>query len=68
MIADVLAAGDELTSLELIHRSATELGPWNTEASEYLIFPMTGNLERLAAAGKVAEGNRDGVRTWRWAA
>lgn len=67
VITGVLAAGEELTSLELIDRSAAELGPWTAEASEYLIFPMTGNLERLAAAGQVVEGRRDGLRTWRWA-
>ncbi|WP_168211611.1 MBL fold metallo-hydrolase [Ruania zhangjianzhongii] len=68
VIAEVLAAGEELTSLELIHRSAKALGPWNAEACEYLIFPMTGNLERLTRDGRVVEGTRDGLRTWRWAA
>ena len=67
VITDVLSSGAELTSLELIHRSAAALGPWDTAAAEYLIFPMTGNLERLAAAGRVVEGDRDDLRTWRWA-
>lgn len=57
----------EMSSLELIHDAAAELGPWPREAAEYLIFPMTGNLERLARAGRVAEGWRDGTRTWKWA-
>lgn len=56
----------EMTSLELIHDAAAELGPWPHDAAEYLIFPMTGNLERLAKAGRVAEGWRDGTRTWKW--
>ncbi|UNK70517.1 MBL fold metallo-hydrolase [Microbacterium sp. H1-D42] len=69
VIAAVLTAdGEELTSLELIHRAAKDLGPWPEAAAEYLIFPMTGNLERLAAQGRVAEGDRDGIRTWRWTA
>ncbi|WP_243229096.1 MBL fold metallo-hydrolase [Microbacterium sp. CIAB417] len=65
VIADVLADGEELTSLELIHRAAPDLGPWPEPAAEYLIFPMTGNLERLVERGLVLEGERDGIRTWR---
>lgn len=68
VIADVLIDAGELTSLELIRRSAADLGPWPEAAADYLIFPMTGNLERLAARGSVVEGERDGIRTWRWAA
>jgi len=65
VIEGVLSGGEELTSLELIHRCAADLGPWGEAAAEYLIFPMTGNLERLVAQGRVAEGYRDGIRTWR---
>lgn len=61
-----LRGGEELTSLELIHRTASQLGPWEPDAAEYLIFPMTGNLERLEAGGSVASGEREGLRTWRW--
>ena len=68
VIADVLAAGEEFTSLELIRRAAADLGPWPAGAADYLIFPMTGNLERLVQQGRVVEGDRSGVRTWRWAA
>jgi len=68
VIERVLAGAEPLTSLELIRRAAADLGPWPAGALEYLIFPMTGNLERLVARGRVAEGDRDGVRTWRWAA
>jgi glyoxylase-like metal-dependent hydrolase (beta-lactamase superfamily II) len=56
----------EMTSLELIHDAAADLGPWPRDAAEYLIFPLTGNLERLSKAGRVAEGLRGGTRTWRW--
>jgi glyoxylase-like metal-dependent hydrolase (beta-lactamase superfamily II) len=68
VIEDVLTAAEDLTSLELIHRAAADLGPWPAAAAEYLIFPMTGNLERLVQQGRVVEGDRDGIRTWRWAA
>lgn len=68
VIAAALPGAGELTSLELIRRTAQELGPWPEAAADYLIFPMTGNLERLVARGMVAEGDRDGIRTWRWTA
>lgn len=67
-IERVLATGEALTSLELIRKAAADLGPWPEAAAEYLIFPVTGNLERLASRGFVAAGERDGVRTWRWTA
>ncbi|NEM91039.1 MBL fold metallo-hydrolase [Galbitalea soli] len=53
-----------MTTLELIHRVAARLGPWGPAAAEYLIFPMTGNLERMTARGTVCVGTRDGLRTW----
>lgn len=68
VIAEVLASGEALTSLELIRRGAADLGPWSEAAAEYLIFPVTGNLERLVLQGSVVEGDRDGIRTWRWVA
>lgn len=68
VITKELAQGQELTSLELIRGVAADLGPWGPGAAEYLIFPVTGNLERLVAEGKVVEGERDGTRTWRWLA
>lgn len=68
VIEKLLAGGEELTSLELIHRAAPALGPWTPAAAEYLIFPVTGNLERLVSRGSVVEGERGGIRTWRWVA
>lgn len=64
VIEEELAGGAEVTSLELIHRTSAKLGPWDPAAAEYLIFPVTGNLERLVQRGRVVEGDRDGVRTW----
>jgi len=66
--AALQTADAPLSTLELIGRTAADLGPWGAGAREYLIFPMTGNLERLAAAGRVASRERDGRRTWEWVA
>ncbi|WP_194421403.1 MBL fold metallo-hydrolase [Microbacterium abyssi] len=67
-ITQVLAGSEELTTLEIIRRCAAGLGPWDGAAADYLIFPVTGNLERLLRQHMVAEGERDGIRTWRWTA
>ena len=53
-----------LTTLEIIHRIADRVGDWGAAAGEYLIFPVTGNLERMVARGTVVVGRRDGLRTW----
>ncbi len=60
-------AAAPLTTLELIRQTAPSLGPWPEDAADYLIFPLTGNLERLVARGSVTESSRDGRRTWKWA-
>ena len=52
------------TTLEIIHRIAARVGSWGEAAGEYLIFPVTGNLERMVARGTVVVGRRDGLRTW----
>jgi glyoxylase-like metal-dependent hydrolase (beta-lactamase superfamily II) len=62
-IADALDA-DGQSTLEIIHRIAPLVGQWNESASEYLIFPVTGNLERMVARGTVAVSSRDGLRVW----
>ena len=59
--------GDALSTLELIHDIAAQVGDWPADAAEYLIFPLTGNLERLVRQGRVTVGDRDGLRTWSWA-
>ena len=62
----ITAALDEAgqSTLEIIRRIAPNVGPWDAAASEYLIFPVTGNLERLVARGAVAVSARDGLRVW----
>jgi glyoxylase-like metal-dependent hydrolase (beta-lactamase superfamily II) len=69
-IESVLRASDgALTSLELIHRIAADVGGWPAPAAEYLIFPVTGNVERMVARGTVdVTHSADGRRAWRWVA
>lgn len=63
-------AGTALTSLDLIRRIAPDVGEWSPAAADYLIFPVTGNLERLTARGLVimADATDRGHRTWTWSA
>jgi glyoxylase-like metal-dependent hydrolase (beta-lactamase superfamily II) len=65
-LATAMVDGADHTTLELIHRIAAGVGPWSPAAAEYLIFPVTGNLERMQSTGHVVCGDRDGLRTWRW--
>jgi glyoxylase-like metal-dependent hydrolase (beta-lactamase superfamily II) len=53
------------TTLEIIHGIAGSVGSWSQSAGEYLIFPVTGNLERMVARGTVVVDRRGGLRTWR---
>jgi len=67
--AALRASGGPVTSLDLIRSIATDVGPWDPAAADYLIFPVTGNLERLVERGSVTVGERaDGRRTWTWVA
>jgi len=52
------------STLEIIRRIAPSVGSWNESASEYLIFPVTGNLERMVERGTVAVSERDNLRVW----
>ncbi|WP_394771363.1 MBL fold metallo-hydrolase [Lacisediminihabitans sp.] len=63
--AELDLAAVPLTSLDLIHRIAPRVGQWSAGASEYLIFPVTGNLERMVERGSVTVGtDAGGIRTW----
>lgn len=53
-----------LTTLEIIREIAPAVGEWSDSAAEYLIFPVTGNLERMVERGTAVVGERDGIRTW----
>ena len=54
VITDVLdAAREPVTLLEIIERGRDRLGPWPAEAAQYLVYPVLGHLENLAARGLV---------------
>jgi glyoxylase-like metal-dependent hydrolase (beta-lactamase superfamily II) len=60
-------AGGPLTSLDLIAEFAGDVGEWSPAAAEYLIFPVTGNLERMVERGLVrVDTATNGRRTWEW--
>jgi glyoxylase-like metal-dependent hydrolase (beta-lactamase superfamily II) len=64
-ITDALTRSDApLTTLQIISGIAADVGDWTPAAAEYLIFPVTGNLERMVERGSVVVGERDGIRTW----
>lgn len=63
--AELDVAAVPMTSLDLIRRIAPRVGQWSAEASVYLIFPVTGNLERMVERGSVIVGTDvGGIRTW----
>ncbi|GAA1702808.1 hypothetical protein GCM10009808_20970 [Microbacterium sediminicola] len=64
--AELRTAAAPLTTLELIARTHTRLGPWGEDAAQYLIFPVTGNLERMVARGRVTMDVTGPRRTWEW--
>ena len=63
-ITGALSGGGDRTTLDIIHRITPDVGAWSDAAAEYLIFPVTGNLERMVERGSVVAGERDGIRTW----
>ncbi|MRX44726.1 MBL fold metallo-hydrolase [Agromyces kandeliae] len=66
VLFDVLEAADTpRTTLELVRAAGSELGPWTAGALDYAVFPVTGNLERLAARGVVRE-QTDAAGRRRW--
>jgi len=66
VVLDVLAdASQPLTTLEIVRAGGPRLGPWGAGALDYAVFPVTGNLERLAASGRVTgRTDADGRRRW----
>jgi glyoxylase-like metal-dependent hydrolase (beta-lactamase superfamily II) len=67
VLARRLTADDgALTTLDLVRAAGAELGPWESGALDYAVFPVTGNLERMRDAGLVSEEiATDGRRRWR---
>jgi glyoxylase-like metal-dependent hydrolase (beta-lactamase superfamily II) len=68
IIADVLSAAEgPLTTLEIVRAAGTRLGPWGDSARDYSVFPVTGNLERLASRGTLTSTtDAGGRRRWEW--
>ncbi|WP_162942604.1 MBL fold metallo-hydrolase [Cryobacterium soli] len=54
------------TTLELVRAAGSALGAWSSAATDYAVFPVTGNLERMERAGLVSQDRQDGRRRWRW--
>jgi glyoxylase-like metal-dependent hydrolase (beta-lactamase superfamily II) len=63
------ASSTPMTTLELVRSAGGELGPWPSDALDYAVFPVTGNLERLEQRGLVdSQTDAGGRRRWRWSA
>jgi glyoxylase-like metal-dependent hydrolase (beta-lactamase superfamily II) len=66
IVTDVLRAAEApLTTLEIVRAAGSRLGPWGAGALDYSVFPVTGNLERLASGGVLTSRvDADGRRRW----
>ncbi|KQQ93159.1 hypothetical protein ASF62_15605 [Leifsonia sp. Leaf325] len=65
VLAEELArSAGPATTLELVRAAGERLGPWNAEALDYAVFPVTGNLERMQRRGLVSSEVVDGRRRW----
>jgi hypothetical protein len=63
-ISRVLSTTEDLTTLEIVRLIAAEVGTWPDAAADYLVFPVTGNLERMQQRGLVRQSARGERRTW----
>lgn len=57
-------AAAPLTMRQIIAKIGRRLGRWPETADEFLVWPLTGHLERLEADGLVRRARRDGVATY----
>lgn len=64
IMTELTAHRGPATTLELIRSAGSRLGPWGPGALDYSIFPVTGNLERLAQTGRIRSRVIDGRRHW----
>ncbi|MEL4319396.1 MBL fold metallo-hydrolase [Leifsonia sp. YIM 134122] len=65
VLAEELArSAGPATTLELVRAAGERLGPWNAEALDYAVFPVTGNLERMQRRGLISSEIIDGRRRW----
>jgi glyoxylase-like metal-dependent hydrolase (beta-lactamase superfamily II) len=66
VVMEVLTGADEpMTTLEIVRAAGDRLGPWGPGALDYAVFPLTGNLERLATRGTLtSRTDAAGRRRW----
>ena len=60
-------AHSPMTMKEIIADLSPKLGKWPDEAETYLVWPLTGHIERLQLYGLIETGRQDGLMTIRWA-
>jgi glyoxylase-like metal-dependent hydrolase (beta-lactamase superfamily II) len=58
------AASGPATTLELVRAAGERLGQWTPDALDYAVFPVTGNLERMARSGVIRSETTGGRRRW----
>jgi glyoxylase-like metal-dependent hydrolase (beta-lactamase superfamily II) len=63
---ELKSAATPRTTRELIASLSPRLGRWPDSASQFLVFPLIGHLERLQQYGLISAERRDGVIAWRW--
>lgn len=59
-------AAGPLTTLDLVRSIAPGLGSWPVAATDFLIFPVAGHLDRLREQRRISESTTGGRRTWTW--
>ena len=59
-------ANTPMTMKEIIAGLSPKLGKWSHEAGTYLVWPLTGHIERLQLYGLIETERRDGLMTVRW--
>ena len=59
-------AAGPMTMKDIIAVLSPKLGKWSDEAGIYLVWPLSGHIERLQLYGLLETGRRDGLITVRW--
>lgn len=59
-------AAAPLTMIEIIAELSPKLGRWPTEAGQFLVWGLTGHLERLQLYGLIETSRRDGLMAVTW--
>lgn len=59
-------ASSPMTMKEIISELSPKLGSWSDDAGSYLVWPLTGHIERLQLYGLINTGRRDSLMTVEW--